>query len=423
MEKTDYNIDIKDGVLIYEHAEGKTLYTGGKTPGIELVGECSFATHRDPDYPLLMFREELGGNINFLDDPVDCTPSGCVILGSGKTIQLDELPKRNRKLAMRLMHANTFQRTVPKEIKNRLMKVYSDRWSLYELLAYVPESIRLFDQVPALAMMLALYSEISPDLKDATWEDVRRLFSRGANGIGRRILFWLGIENTKSRHLIYEVLQKLEAFEVSARLLGDLVRIQNKPEFLTWIREQDLVVDEVVAMLANPTLIPFISTDLLDDLNWVSWWELERNLSSFSRYVAFLGWHENIQPLKSCNELERTLGAMEYQAKDWLLNIQNPIPAPEGNDSMHKIESWEEASEKYNVNNHWLPSEVYGLGWLVYYSSEKEAIFVVEREGIYSCAWKLSWTNMLPQNIPLERGEASEIWNSLIVGQTSNLSF
>ena len=180
-------IDFDGRTLTHRYAGGITTHVGGTHP------EFRTSWDFDPNYPTLVFAEEMEENDNFWFDPIDCSPEGVVLLGSGEEVLLHNLPRQKQKWAMDQKHITAFQRTIPYEIKERLMRVCSTRWKLYELLAYVPSSAAVFDLNPTTATLLANAEIWRPERGKKLWQSISTLVEDLNSFDEISILKWLGV--------------------------------------------------------------------------------------------------------------------------------------------------------------------------------------------------------------------------------------
>ncbi len=411
MNDWDFHLDFKNGVLTYQYNCGQAVYVGGAEPYFSVQGQ-PVRGHNDPDYPISLFAQELEGDEFFFDDPIDCTPGGTVLLGSGREVLLHTLPPREQDYALKQMSLVAFQQTVPFEIKERLQEVYCSRWKLYELFAYVPASMEFFDRNPALALLLAHADTWRPERGAKLWETVGVQLGEAEDD--DHLLEWLGVRMDERLGCL---IKGIASDHLSINDLKRMIDLQENPILFDWLAGQG-VEDFLVGLLGDQQLWPNLSPGLLNDVDG-EWSALNWTLNHFSKYVRFLGWQESMRPLESKKELDQSLKSMRYQVKDWLLHAQSPIFPPSGTSTIRKCETFDEALTKYETV-HWLPQEVYGLGWQVYYLAEHEAVLVIEREGVYSNRWKVAWAHEIPRNFPLDNEVIEIIWTELNKEQELN---
>lgn len=158
MKAEELSLEFDGRVLTYKYLGGISTYIGGASP--EFRTTTDFLTkytkaHQDPDIPLAMLSEEMYKDENFWFDPVDCTEDCIVLLCSGNEVKLECLTLEKRNLAIKQKHIAAFQRTIPHEIKERLMQIHCCRWAHYEMFANSPVAMELFDKDPDLIMKAA----------------------------------------------------------------------------------------------------------------------------------------------------------------------------------------------------------------------------------------------------------------------------
>ncbi len=180
-------IDFDGQTLTHRCTEGISTHVGGTRPAFR--SSWGF----DPEYPLLAFAEEMESEEYFQSDPIDCSPEGVVLLGSGNEILLQDLSGKEQRWALNQKHITAFQRTIPYEIKERLMRVASTRWKLYELLAYVPSSAAVFDLNPTIATLLANAETWRPERGKNLWQSISARVDNLDPFDEISVLKWLGV--------------------------------------------------------------------------------------------------------------------------------------------------------------------------------------------------------------------------------------
>lgn len=382
--------DIKDRLrfegnqLVYQYPYACIRFTGGDRP----VAEVEWQADRfvDLDYPVMMFAEELLGDINFLDDPVDILPDGSVLMGNGSTVAPERLDEETLERAQDKAVLCAFQRTVPEAIRKRLMTIYDSRWKLYELFAYIPDALKLFDKNPALALLLANAElwrpERGEELRDAIQEQFE--LSKQDQVVHVRLVKWLGVD--RSRRLT-GMLRKFQPENLSFNKLKSIIDLQENEELFQWLIYNRKKEDSLLDVLVERKNWPYLTRHLLISYS-SGGYGLSSKLSSLRRHIKFLGWEGCVDPIGGQRSLERTLKAMQYQLKDWLLNVQAPVPPP-ANERVLVLESAQVARSLFGVH-HWMPDSLYGRGWVAYEHPESGAVLVAERVGVYSTNWKLA---------------------------------
>jgi hypothetical protein len=148
------------------------------------------------------------------------------------------------------MSVTAFQRAIPFEIKERLLTVCSSRWKLYELFAYVPESMPVFDRNPALAMLLANAGEWRKESTEQLRKELTDLLHASERDpmVDEKVLKWLGV---LKHTFLLKVLSAQDPCHLSVESLRVILELQNSPTFFEWLAKHKAHDHRLIKSLAQ----------------------------------------------------------------------------------------------------------------------------------------------------------------------------